>query len=182
MTLNVACNAGAHVASGHARVAMSQKAVDWFNKQSNAPFDTDPKHLADRSKLLTDQCERENKVCKSHSSKENELERSELTELLVGAVRATEMWLQANECGDEATYQKEARLRQQEGRAQARLRGPASRPRGAPDASRERIARDGAGADVTRCVLGCRGGGIIGCTALGDHVPDDGAGALHRQA
>jgi len=92
---------------------MSQKAVDWFNKQSNAPFVTDPKHLADRSKLLTDQCERENKVCKSHSRKENELERSELTELLVGAVRAKEMWLQANECGDEETCQKEARLRQQ---------------------------------------------------------------------
>jgi len=113
MCVKVVCNAGAHVTSGRKRVGLLQQAVDIFNIQPNAPFITDPKHLADRFKLLTEQYARENKVREAQSGKEDELKLSELDELLADALRAKDEWLEAEEGRKEAKDGKEARLRQQ---------------------------------------------------------------------
>ena len=113
MCVKVVCNAGAHVTSGRKRVGLLQQAVDTFNIQPNAPFITDPKHLADRFKLLTEQYERENKVREAQSGKEDQLKLSELDELLADALRAKDEWLEAKEGREEAKDVMEARLRQQ---------------------------------------------------------------------
>jgi len=113
MCVKVVCNAGAHVTSGRKRVGLLHQAVDTFNIQPNAPFITDPKHLADRFKFLTEQYERENKVREAQSGKEDELKLSELDELLADALRAKDEWLEAKEGREEAKDVKEARLRQQ---------------------------------------------------------------------
>jgi len=113
MCVKVICNAGSHVTSGRKRVGLLQQAVDTFNIQPKAPFITDPKHLADRFKLLTDQYERENKVREAQSGKEEELKLSELEELLADALRAKYEWLEAKEGWEKTKDIKEARLRQQ---------------------------------------------------------------------
>jgi len=113
MCVKVVCNAGAHVTSRRKRVRLLQQAVDTFNIQPNAPFITDPKHLADRFKLLTDQYERENRVPQAQSGTEHELKLSELDELLADALRAEDEWLEAKEGREEAKDVKEAGLRQQ---------------------------------------------------------------------
>jgi len=113
MSVKVACNAGAHVTSGRKRVGLLKQAVDTFNIQPNAPFITDPKHLADRFELLTEQYERENEVREAQSGKEDELKSSELEELLADALRAKDEWLEPKERREEAKVVKEARLRKQ---------------------------------------------------------------------
>jgi len=113
MCVKVVFNASAYVTSGRKRVGLLQQAVDTFNIQPNAPFIKDPKHLADRFKLLTDQYERENKVREAQSGKEDKLKLSELDELLADALRAKDKWLEAKEGREEAKDVKEARLRQQ---------------------------------------------------------------------